>query len=105
MTLYKNLAQKYDNSTTRKKLNFAEKGSEMVMGLRYYTERVGDGAGEPVLDANNGEELMHVQPGVSIVIGNRPPESPGTLYISTQYVMPSSFSFFMWDETDEKILI
>lgn len=52
-----------------------------------YSERVGDGAGEPVLDAENGEELMHVQPGVSIVLSNRPPESPGTLYISSTKVV------------------
>ena len=56
----------------------------MATGLRLVTERVGDGAGQPVLDTDNGEELVHVQSGVSIVIGNRPPESPGTLYISTK---------------------
>ncbi|KAI3458269.1 hypothetical protein Pfo_014932 [Paulownia fortunei] len=61
----------------------------MATGLRIVTERAGDGAGQPVLDADNGEELMHVQPGVSIVLGNgnRPPESPGTLYISTKQVV------------------
>ncbi|KAL0299407.1 UNVERIFIED_CONTAM: Chloride conductance regulatory protein ICln [Sesamum radiatum] len=59
----------------------------MATGLRIVTERVGDGAGQPVLDADNGEELMHVQPGVSIVLGNRPPQSPGTLYISTKQVV------------------
>ncbi|KAL0294770.1 UNVERIFIED_CONTAM: Chloride conductance regulatory protein ICln [Sesamum radiatum] len=59
----------------------------MATGLRLVTQRVGDGAGQPVLDADNGEELMHVQPGVSIVLGNRPPESPGTLYISTKQVV------------------
>uniref|UniRef100_A0A5B7A7C9 Putative chloride conductance regulatory protein ICln n=1 Tax=Davidia involucrata TaxID=16924 RepID=A0A5B7A7C9_DAVIN len=59
----------------------------MVLGLRLFTERVGDAAGEPLLDADNGEELMHVQTGVSIVLGSRPPESPGTLYISTKQVV------------------
>ncbi|KAL0304154.1 UNVERIFIED_CONTAM: Chloride conductance regulatory protein ICln [Sesamum radiatum] len=59
----------------------------MATGLRLVTQRVGDGAGQPVLDADNGEELMHVQPGVSIVLWNRPPESPGTLYISTKQVV------------------
>lgn len=59
----------------------------MAPGLRQFTERRGDGAGEPVLDAENGEELMHVQPGVSIVIGNRSPETPGTLYISTKKIV------------------
>uniref|UniRef100_A0A2P2J837 Chloride conductance regulatory protein ICln n=1 Tax=Rhizophora mucronata TaxID=61149 RepID=A0A2P2J837_RHIMU len=59
----------------------------MVLGLRQFTERRGDGAGEPVLDTANGEELMYVQPGVAIVISSRPPESPGTLYISTKKVV------------------
>ncbi|KAK7854872.1 chloride conductance regulatory protein icln [Quercus suber] len=59
----------------------------MVLGLREFTERVGDGAGEPVLDSDNGEELMHVQHSVAIVLGNRVPVSPGTLYISTKQVV------------------
>ncbi|XP_010276739.1 PREDICTED: chloride conductance regulatory protein ICln [Nelumbo nucifera] len=59
----------------------------MVMGLRRFTERIGEGAGEPILDADNGEELMHVQPGVAIVLGNRAPESVGTLYITTKQVV------------------
>ncbi|CAA3024292.1 chloride conductance regulatory ICln [Olea europaea subsp. europaea] len=59
----------------------------MATGLRLATERTGDGAGQPILDADDGEELVHVQPGVSIVLGNRPPESPGTLYISTKQVV------------------
>ncbi|XP_031378020.1 chloride conductance regulatory protein ICln isoform X2 [Punica granatum] len=59
----------------------------MAVGLRPFTQRTGDGAGEPVLNTDSGEELMHVQPGVSIVLANRPPESPGTLYISTQQVI------------------
>ncbi|KAL9338371.1 hypothetical protein Peur_070140 [Populus x canadensis] len=59
----------------------------MAPGLRQFTERRGDGAGEPVLDNENGEDLMYVQPGVSIVIGNRSPESQGTVYISTKKVV------------------
>ncbi|KAJ9164080.1 hypothetical protein P3X46_023695 [Hevea brasiliensis] len=59
----------------------------MLRGLRQFTERRGDGAGEPVLNTDNGEEIMHVQPSVAIVIGNRSPESPGTLYISTKKVV------------------
>ncbi|CAH1430363.1 unnamed protein product [Lactuca virosa] len=60
----------------------------MVAGLRYFTDRSDDGAaGAPLLDTVNGEELMHVQPAVSIVLGNHPPESPGTLYISTKQVI------------------
>jgi len=58
-----------------------------VLGLRQFTERVGDGAGVPFLDADNGEELMHELPGVAVVLGNRAPESPGTLYISTKQVV------------------
>ncbi|KAJ0764688.1 putative PH-like domain superfamily protein [Helianthus annuus] len=57
----------------------------MATGLRFFTER--SDAGEPLLDADNGEELMHVQPAVAIVLANHPPESPGTLYISTKQVI------------------
>ncbi|CAA0809560.1 Chloride conductance regulatory protein ICln [Striga hermonthica] len=61
----------------------------MATGLRLVTERAGDDAGSLVLDAGNGEELMHVQQGVSIVLGDgrRPPESPGTLYVTTKRVV------------------
>ena len=67
----------------------------MVLGLREFTERVGDGAGEPVLDSDNGEELMHVQHSVAIVLGNRVPVSPGTLYISTKYSLSLSLSGYV----------
>ncbi|GFZ15224.1 nucleotide-sensitive chloride conductance regulator (ICln) family protein [Actinidia rufa] len=59
----------------------------MAVGLRLVTERVGAGAGVPVLDSGNGEELIHVQPGVSIILANRPPDSPGTLYVSSKQVV------------------
>uniref|UniRef100_A0A6M2ECE4 Chloride conductance regulatory protein ICln n=1 Tax=Populus davidiana TaxID=266767 RepID=A0A6M2ECE4_9ROSI len=59
----------------------------MAPGLRQFTERRGDGAGQPVFDTENGEELMLVCREVSIVIGNGSPESPGTLYISTKKVV------------------
>ncbi|XP_009374514.2 chloride conductance regulatory protein ICln [Pyrus x bretschneideri] len=60
----------------------------MVAGIKEFTARVErNGVDEPVLDAVNGEELMHVQPGVSIVLGNQPSEFPGTLYISTKQVI------------------
>ncbi|KAL6131892.1 hypothetical protein ACLB2K_070265 [Fragaria x ananassa] len=60
----------------------------MSQGIREFTAIVErDGVHQPVLDAQNGEELMHVQPGVSIVLGSHPPESPGTLYISTKQVV------------------
>ncbi|XP_076940961.1 chloride conductance regulatory protein ICln-like isoform X2 [Bidens hawaiensis] len=57
----------------------------MAGGLKPLTER--SAAGTPVLVTAAGEEVMHVQPNVSIVLGNRPPESPGTLYISTKQVV------------------
>ncbi|KAK1577473.1 hypothetical protein Q3G72_022056 [Acer saccharum] len=59
----------------------------MVLGLRQFTQRTGDGAGEPILDVNNGEELMRVQPSVSIALANRSIESPGTLYITSKQVV------------------
>ncbi|KAI7751577.1 hypothetical protein M8C21_004143 [Ambrosia artemisiifolia] len=55
-------------------------------GLRFFTDRSSD-TNEPILDTDNGEELMHLQPSVAIVLGNHPPESPGTLYISTKQVI------------------
>ncbi|CAN0891587.1 Chloride conductance regulatory protein ICln, partial [Linum grandiflorum] len=63
-------------------------GVEMVPGLRQFTERTPEGAtGAPVLDTANGEELVHVQPGVAISVGNQAPVSPGTLYISSKKVV------------------
>ncbi|XWS37705.1 hypothetical protein CRYUN_Cryun19dG0067800 [Craigia yunnanensis] len=59
----------------------------MVVGLRQFTARDGNGAGEPVLGTDNGEELVDVQPLVSIALGNRAPESPGTLYVTTKQVV------------------
>ncbi|KAF5193778.1 Chloride conductance regulatory protein icln [Thalictrum thalictroides] len=59
----------------------------MVVGLRNFSDRIGDGSGEPVLDTENGEEMMRVQTGVTIVLGNGTPQSPGTLYISTKRVI------------------
>ncbi|WCJ36516.1 nucleotide-sensitive chloride conductance regulator (ICln) family protein [Euphorbia peplus] len=56
----------------------------MVAGLRELSERGGDG---PVLDTLNGEELMHVQANVAIVLGNGSPDSAGTLYISSKKVV------------------
>lgn len=59
----------------------------MVLGLQYFSERVGDGNGQPVLDSAGGEALVHVQPNVAIALGRCPPESPGTLFISTKRVI------------------
>ncbi|MCD7470189.1 hypothetical protein HAX54_009867 [Datura stramonium] len=58
-----------------------------MSGLRFVAERTGDGAGQPFLDTDNGEELMHIQPGTTVVLGSHPPESPGTLYITTKQVV------------------
>ncbi|XP_004506358.1 chloride conductance regulatory protein ICln [Cicer arietinum] len=52
----------------------------MALGLREIS-------GEPVIDSENGEELMRVQPGVDIALSNLPRESPGTLYITTKQVI------------------
>lgn len=54
----------------------------MVLGLREIRC-----SGVPDLDRENGEELMRVQPGTDIVLGNLPRESPGTLYITTKYTL------------------
>nr|GMC96283.1 chloride conductance regulatory protein ICln [Ipomoea batatas] len=54
-----------------------------MAGLSVVTDRTP--AGEPVLNAGNGEELVHVLSGVSLVLGNRLPLSPGTLYITTRH--------------------
>lgn len=59
----------------------------MVLGLQCFSSRVGEGAGEPLLDTTSGEELMHVQPSVAIAVGSHQLESPGTLYISTKRVI------------------
>lgn len=62
----------------------------MVVGLRFFMERSDDGGtGTQVLDTGDREELMHVQPNVSIVLGNHPPYSTGTLYITTKYIHSS----------------
>ncbi|KAE9598108.1 hypothetical protein Lal_00004103 [Lupinus albus] len=54
----------------------------MGLGVRSFSK-----SGEVVLDTENGEELMHVQPSVDIVFNNFPPYSNGTLYISTKQVI------------------
>ncbi|CAH2043871.1 unnamed protein product [Thlaspi arvense] len=56
----------------------------MVVGLREFALRTGDGSGKPILDEPNGEELMLVQPSVAVALGNRSIESPGTLYITSR---------------------
>nr|GMC94391.1 chloride conductance regulatory protein ICln [Ipomoea batatas] len=56
-----------------------------MAGLTVVTDRTP--AGQPVLNAGNGEELIHVLSGVSLVLGNRLPLSPGTLYITSRKVV------------------
>lgn len=75
----------------------------MVVGLREFTLRTEDGSGKPFLDESNGEELKQVQPSVAIVLGNRPVESPGTLYITSRWIFffllkPLSFSIDLFCE-------
>ncbi|ERN17531.1 hypothetical protein AMTRI_Chr13g125690 [Amborella trichopoda] len=57
----------------------------MGLGFVEVTER-GE-AGKPYFDHENGEELMHVEPEIALVFGTNPPESPGTLYISSKRVV------------------
>ncbi|KAK1273501.1 Chloride conductance regulatory protein ICln [Acorus gramineus] len=60
----------------------------MALGLRNVGEDERNGDGNPILDADDGEELMHVQPGVSVALGNRAADSSsGTLFISTKRVV------------------
>ncbi|KAL5728089.1 hypothetical protein ACHQM5_001212 [Ranunculus cassubicifolius] len=57
----------------------------MALGLQHLSSRTGDGS--PILDIQNGEELMHVQHNTTLVLANQNPISPGTLYISTKRVV------------------
>ncbi|CAM8996619.1 unnamed protein product [Rhodiola kirilowii] len=69
----------------------------MTFGIRFVAERTV--SGQPILDAANGEEFMHIQPGVAIVLRNRTPESPGTLYITTKQVV------WLSDVMDQKAML
>lgn len=51
-------------------------------------------SGEPVIDRENGEELMRVQHGVDIALANLPRQSPGTLYITTKYALSHTHTQF-----------
>ncbi|XP_017244513.1 chloride conductance regulatory protein ICln [Daucus carota subsp. sativus] len=57
----------------------------MAGGLRLFTERTGEGAGEPVF--SHDEELIHLQPSVAIALGNHSLEAPGTLYMTSRQVV------------------
>lgn len=53
-------------------------------------------SGEPVIDSDNGEELMLLQRGVDIALANFPRQSPGTLYITTKYMQFFSSCYFFF---------
>jgi hypothetical protein len=55
----------------------------MVLGVQPFADRTDDGG--PRLDDGAEEEVMRVERGVAIALGRRPPESSGTLYITTRY--------------------
>ncbi|KAG6472430.1 hypothetical protein ZIOFF_069893 [Zingiber officinale] len=52
----------------------------MGLGLLHFDGRVVDDDGRPLLESDDGKELMHVEPGVAVALSSRPMESPGTLY-------------------------
>ncbi|KAG0596687.1 hypothetical protein M758_UG276200 [Ceratodon purpureus] len=54
----------------------------MALGLSLVTERTE--AGAPVVDAESDESIAHIQPDVSIVLGEGHAEGPGTLYVTTR---------------------
>ncbi|XP_042466071.1 chloride conductance regulatory protein ICln-like [Zingiber officinale] len=56
----------------------------MGLGMLYFDGRVVDDDGRPLLESDDDEELMHVEPGVAIALGSRPMESPGTLYVTSR---------------------
>ncbi|KAG6476808.1 hypothetical protein ZIOFF_066056 [Zingiber officinale] len=58
----------------------------MGLGLLDFDGRTVDDDGRPLLESNDGEELMHVEPGVAVTLGSRPMESPGTLYITSRVI-------------------
>ncbi|XP_042472383.1 chloride conductance regulatory protein ICln-like [Zingiber officinale] len=59
----------------------------MGLGMLHFDGRVVDDDGRPLLESDNGEELMHVEPGVAVALGSRPMESPGTLYVISRRVI------------------
>ncbi|KAG6529369.1 hypothetical protein ZIOFF_011567 [Zingiber officinale] len=59
----------------------------MGLGLLHFDGHVVDNDGRPLLESDDGEELMHVEPGVTVALGSRPMESPGTLYVTSRRVI------------------
>ncbi|KAJ1297951.1 hypothetical protein BS78_01G417700 [Paspalum vaginatum] len=57
----------------------------MAPGLQRFNDIADDGA--PRLDAASGEELVRVDRAASVVLGDRSPEPPGTLFITTRRVI------------------
>lgn len=58
----------------------------MVLGLRYFTN-IHHPTGQPILDSQNGEEYMHIEPHVAVVLANHSPQSPGTLFVTSKQVI------------------
>eukprot|EP00252_Welwitschia_mirabilis_P014583 TRINITY_DN3203_c0_g1_i1.p1 TRINITY_DN3203_c0_g1~~TRINITY_DN3203_c0_g1_i1.p1 ORF type:complete len:232 (+),score=50.39 TRINITY_DN3203_c0_g1_i1:177-872(+) len=56
----------------------------MATGLRAVTTR--DAQGRPVLNVSEGEEIRHTQPLTSIALGDKEPQGPGTLFITTKRI-------------------
>jgi len=55
----------------------------MAPGLQLFSDIADDGT--PRLDAASGEELVRVDRAVTVALGPRSPESPGTLFVTTRY--------------------
>ncbi|XP_042386559.1 chloride conductance regulatory protein ICln-like [Zingiber officinale] len=59
----------------------------MGLGLLHFDGHVVDDDGRLLLESDDGEELMHVEPGIAIALGSRPMESLGTLYVTSRRVI------------------
>ncbi|XP_042401186.1 chloride conductance regulatory protein ICln-like [Zingiber officinale] len=59
----------------------------MGLGLLHFDGHVVDDDGRPLLESDDSEELMHVEPGVAVALDSRPMESPGTLYVTSRRVI------------------
>jgi chloride channel, nucleotide-sensitive, 1A len=53
----------------------------MVLGIHPFADRTDDD--RPRLDSE--EEVMRVESDAAVALGRRPPESLGTLYVTTKY--------------------
>ncbi|KAG6518437.1 hypothetical protein ZIOFF_021912 [Zingiber officinale] len=55
------------------------------IGIQHFDDCVVDGNVLPRLGSDDSEELMHILHGVTVALGSRPLESPGSLYVTTKY--------------------